>query len=320
MKTLSLSLLLGAVVAAAAPAVASEATAAPDPLATLFPENVPRALVVAVPPSEGARQLERAVGDALHDSGRVGRVVPSSVIGSYVGLGPQEIATRALKLPIDAVVIASTSSDGATVLSATYRNGGQRGPAPWVPVVHKAEETPAAKKPAPEGVTPPELPPPEGVTPPELPEHAKEAPAPAPPPPPSFDESFVGFKETAKNAKVTQPYEGRYMRVLDWPEFYAKVGRPDLADRSQTRRTWSKVLLGGGIIVSLAGVLSVSLDGVAGGGGRGTIAGAVLQGVGLVTILGGSLMPRDVVPAWEARRLGEQYNWRLRQQTGAPAN
>jgi hypothetical protein len=343
MKRMAISMILSVLVTASATAAAaSEPAKGERDFGTLFPEDVSRALVVAVPPSAAARELERAVGDALHASGRVGRIVPSSVIGSFVGLQPAEIAARALRLPIDAVVVARAGDDGTTVLSATYRDGSQRGPATFsaaqlAPPPSATRLASAARPAAGEGAPP-------ASAEPASPAHHEAAVQPAndaspaaetAAPPPvhilspeearaQFEEKYVGFKDSPTTAKTTQPYEGRYQRVLDWPELYAKVGRPDLAERSQSRRTWGRALLGSGIILSVAGILSIGIQTAVTSCGTppcvpsfdGHVVGIVFQGVGLGAILAGSLMPRAVVPAWDARRLGESYNWQLRSQLG----
>jgi hypothetical protein len=140
----------------------------------------------------------------------------------------------------------------------------------------------------------------------------------------AYEEGYIGFKELSTVAK-TEPYEGRFQRKLSWTEFYTKVDRPDLVERAQTRRLWSRGLLGAGIILSVGSLVAlVAQSGVNANcsgthctlGGGGYIAGAALGAVGLAFTLGGGLMPLAVQPAWDARRLGAEYDWRLRHHLG----
>jgi hypothetical protein len=320
----------------AATAAAGEPAAGTD-LATLFPENVSRALVVALG-TANARQLEQQVGDLLHDSGRVGRVVPSSVLGTMTGLGEAALTTRALKLPIDAVVV--VRSDGDPVLVAVYRDGTRRGPTPLVlarsavprattppeprPAPPSDSAAPASPAPAPAAAPAPVATPAP---------HPAVAPAPVAAPPPRrtaeearnyYEEKYIGFRET-KSVTRNQPYEGRYQRLLLWPEFYNKVGRPDLEERSVGRRAWGRGLVATGIILGVASVLSFTIQSYVNTcsslsscsvSANGYIAAGVFGGASLIVTLTGSLLPTRVVPAWEARRLADSYNQRLRAELG----
>jgi hypothetical protein len=299
---------------AAHAAHAAEAT--PPELATLFPENVPRALVVVVPPSPGSRSLEDRVGGLLHDSGRVGRVVPSSVLGTFSGLDEATVTARALRLAIDTVVLVKALDGGATELTAVYRDNTRRGPTLLPP---RSDETSA---PASSATSPPER------------VAAPSEPATAPPAPPrrsqaelhaEYDETSIRFHE-GKSIRKTEPFQGVYMRPLDWPEFYDTVERSDLADEARTRRTWSRALIGAGIVLTAGSVISFGaqaginacsiLDASCRPSIGGFIAGPVLWGVGLAGVLAGSLMSKAVTPAWEARRLAAEHNARLREQLG----
>src|SRR6266540_3133513 len=117
------------VVAAGVAAAGSESATRDADLLTLLPARVDKVLVVVTPPAPGARELERMVSEALAWSGRVGRVVPSSVLGSYQALGHEELRERAFKLPIDVVVFTQGDERGPALLTAAYRDGSTRGPA-----------------------------------------------------------------------------------------------------------------------------------------------------------------------------------------------
>jgi hypothetical protein len=326
LKPLRLVLILAAMTAAAATA---RAAAVPDAdVAALFPENVSRAIVVVLPLSPRSHELERTVADALIRSGRVRMPVTSSVLGSIAGLSDAAVEERALRLPIDAVII-GRMHDGQLALSARYRDGTRRNPGeamPPPPAEHAAT--------APATATPVAPPPPPTATP--APPTAAAAP-PKPIAPPSavekhdleqsridYDASYIDFKEQRSVAK-TEPYEGRFQRLLTWPEFYSKIGRTDLAERAQTRRNWGRALLGIGVVLHVGAILGIGAQTAVNAAchdlsciGRvdGFAAAGVFWALGVGAILGGSLMPTKVVPAWEARRLGAEYNWRLKRLLG----
>jgi hypothetical protein len=298
--------------------------------------------------------MEQQVGDMLHDSGRVGRVVPSSVLGTQLGAPEDALTSRALKLPIDAVVVVRGSE--TPTLVAVYRDGTRRGPTPlWFgtgkPPV--APETAHASEPAVASPATPASAVATLSTPPSAPAPRSDAPAPAaeatPPPPPAvqqpvpppdptptpppverrspeqaqsyYDASYIGFREFG-SVRKTEPYEGRYQRLLTWPEFYQKVGRRDLVDRAHTRLLWHRGLIATGVIVSVGGLIAIAaqagvnacsgIDCHPGLGGE--YAGMALTGAGLGFVLGGSFVSTKVEPAWEARRMGEGYNAWLKEQ------
>jgi hypothetical protein len=281
------------------------------------------------------------------------------------GLGEAALTARALKLPIDAVVV--VRSDGPPTLVAVYRDGTRRGPTPLL-AAHQAPPAPAPSPPAPRSepptpapraetppMAPTPAPAPRAETPPMAPTPAPApraetppptaptattrwvttTPTPSPPPPPSaptpaqaratYDDNVIGFREFPSVTKV-QPYQGRYQRLLLWPEFYTKTGRPDLTSRALDRRAWSRGLLAGGILVGIGGLVALfAQTGINAcnptssdchPSAAGYLAFGVLSGAGVAFTLGGSLMSTQVEPAWEARRLGDVYNQRLRAELG----
>jgi hypothetical protein len=104
---------------------------------------------------------------------------------------------------------------------------------------------------------------------------------------------------------------------------------PALAARAQTRVTAGKAILGVGIALSIGSLIAIV--GQAGanatcnepscmGGVGGYAAAGALWGVGLIGTIAGPFIGSRVTTAAEARRMGAEYNWRLRQSLGLPAN
>ena len=109
-------------------------------------------------------------------------------------------------------------------------------------------------------------------------------------------------------------------RVLSGPEFYAYVGRPDLASEYRVRSKRKKILGGVGLGMFVAGA-GVSLGSI-GASGRTASAllgsGVVLMFGGLVPIgFAGTLSPHPVTPAQVGDLVSEQ-NKRLRAELGLP--
>jgi hypothetical protein len=332
-------------------AAASEPATRDPVLLALLPARVDKVLVVVTPPAPGARELERVVSEALAWSGRVGRVVPSSVLGSYQALGREELRERAFKLPIDVVVFTQGDEAGPALLTAAYRDGSTRGPASFTlarlaelvrpPAARKAEAAPPLKAELPEAKAPAAKSPATNAPAAKAPAatapvaKAPAAKAPEPPAPEApqlseaearakYDELFVGFKDSPATVKRTEPYEGRYQRFLDWQEFYGKVGRRDLVESVENRRIARKLLLGAGVVLVVGGIVGFGAQaGVNACVGAdchpdsaGFIAGGILSAVGAAGIIGGSLIRTQLLPAWEARRLGDVYNAQLRDRLG----
>lgn len=198
----------------------------------------------------------------------------------------------------------------------------------------------------------PENAPPPATTPPPTPSTA------APPPvtltltPPDaqaeWERRFLWFEDwVAYNVRSgaivnswSRPVEGKYRKPLAYGDFYAKVGRADLADRYRTRRN-VKIGLGvagglafvGGFIAIFAQLKSnndafsscVDNNIFHGGGGNcsnldngsgGYVAGGVLLGVGFAGVMAALFTPVQPVQPYEARELADQYNQKLRVELG----
>jgi hypothetical protein len=293
----------------------------------LFPEHVRRTVVVVIPPTPTSRKVEQAVADALITSGRIDVAVSSSALGTYKDLEDGAIEQRALKLGVDSVVIARVNGSGESVrLAVLHKEGLRRGEMtvasarPGGPLVKRIED--GSTKWTPPSALKGEPPHEEGTSQP----HSVDSPPAQPAAPRAYtveerrayyDEKYVGFREQRRIEKI-QPYEGRFERLLGWPEFYDKVGESQLARQSRLRRDWGRVLLGIGVLLSVGGSIAFPAQAAANSatnfGIGGDVAGALMLTIGAGAIVGGSLIPTNVVPAWDARRLGFFYNARLKQQ------
>jgi hypothetical protein len=136
-----------------------------------------------------------------------------------------------------------------------------------------------------------------------------------------YDLQYIDFHEW-KTIRNTEPYQGRFVSYLSWPDFYAKVGRPDLAARSQSRHTLGKAILGAGIALSIGSTISIAAQVGANSsclppgcatGVAGYAIGAAMWVVGLAGTIGGPFVQTRVTSSAEARQLGAEHNWRLRQ-------
>jgi hypothetical protein len=311
--------------------LAASAEAAPpiDP-ARLLPQKVDKVMVVVLPPTPDSRNVESTLIDALLASGRVRAAFRSDVLGSIDGLDQATLERRSLSWGprMDSVLIGRASGGGDVALSAVYASGRRIGPISlFVQPAKKAEPPRPQPQPQPgEQPRPQEEQPQQG----EQPQpQAEQQPQPVKPPSleerrAEYDEHHIGFREQRSVTKV-EPYEGQFARLLDWPEFYTKVGQADLAERARTRQVWGKTLLGAGVILTIGAAVSFGTQAGLNScgdplqcnvGTGGYISGAIFWGVGLAGVLGGSLMPKAVAPAWDARRLGADYNTRLKQSLG----
>ncbi|MGZ3425590.1 MAG: hypothetical protein ACXVCV_03025 [Polyangia bacterium] len=169
-----------------------------------------------------------------------------------------------------------------------------------------------------------------------------------------WDHRFIAFEDwVAYNVHSgaivnawSKPVEGKYRKPLPYDEFYAKVGRPDLADRYRTRRnvkiglgvTGALALIGGFVAIgaqfkSNSDAFSNCVDGNVfhgsgancmdtGSGSDGYVAGGILLGVGFAGILAAIVTPAQPAQPYEAREMADQYNKKLRDELGldrAPA-
>jgi hypothetical protein len=150
---------------------------------------------------------------------------------------------------------------------------------------------------------------------------------------------YLGFQELGVGHYVgvgegPHPYQGKYKRLLPLPEFYRLVGRADLADRYENRRTLGITLMAGG------GALAIAATIVAGSKltaqmdceGRNHLAPLQMQpldhcpsatpaflvaGVGLAVAIAGAIIPNTTnMAATEARALADQHNLRLKKGLG----
>ncbi len=127
-----------------------------------------------------------------------------------------------------------------------------------------------------------------------------------------------------------QVYQGRYRKKVDEDEFFKQVGRADLVQSYQNRRTLKWGLLGGGIAVAVVGTaIGLSqqchidnpsdprFDSCVRDTGPIT---TIIASITLGTLLGGGsfLVNTHPVEADEVRRLADEYNVTLRRKLGSP--
>lgn len=181
------------------------------------------------------------------------------------------------------------------------------------------------------------------AAPPEIP----EVPAVQPPGPLSrqeeYEQGYIGFDDWAVMThhglyRWTEPYQGKYRKPLAGADFYRVIGREDLLQQYQEnekKRTTVQILgLAVGVAVPVVALATRSHEDCpdffanpsasqacsqrnADADGRAVALGAIGVVAGLGIVAASFSIPLHPVDAPEARRLGDEYNARLRARLGA---
>jgi hypothetical protein len=316
------------------PALASawEASFPPNTVATYFAEEAGTIVVAAGVPSADLAEAEAALAGALRGSGKAKPVMDDAALGDVSALDDTAIVARAKNLPVQRIavlrVFAGAEGEAPSAVVTFYDPAGN---ATGAFSVERGGVLAAADRPAAPG---------QGASTAAMAavaEVGKTVSATAAEAQERYDREFVWFEEwvgvSAQSGAVvaawTVPYQGKYRKQIDGPEFYEIVGRPDLADEYRgTRNLRTGLMIGGGVLtLGGLGVAMSSLfkdcdlddtaceDSVT----NMLIAGGVAGGVGLIgTYIAMAINPHPVEPA-EARRLADEYNQRLKKELGLAA-
>lgn len=297
----------------------------------------PKLIVVAAgSDSPALRAAAKALENGLRASGKAALVMNAESIGSVSGLDDQSIVKRCANTPVDRVVVIRVFPDNSGRLSTAvisfYDKAGQSVDAFTVdeskPMPPKCGISSAGEGLAPQTADTVAKTIEKSVS---ASGHSQE----------EYDLHYIGFEElvvvqsygwygTGTVKQWAIPYEGKYKKLLEGSAFYEKIGRKDLVESYDSRKTTKTALTVGGAIAAVGGVV-ISFVGITdhrdcGRPGAGAdacgvnvapaIAGIAISLVGSGLMLGGILMNPNPIDGSEARKLADEYNGKLKTQLG----
>ncbi len=273
---------------------------------------------------DAARSASAALREALRQSNRTKLVMDDKALGAVAALGDSEIVKKAATLPVDRVAVVRVFA-GAAAPSAVVTVYGKDGA---VLSALNVEEGSALARQAPASGVAPQAQIAVGA----LVGSSEEAEE-------EFEKRAVWFQDFgafdarsgAMVASWSEPKKGKYGEPLEGADFYAYVGRPDLAEqyRAAEEENASDFRTGG--LVSLAGIgfmvagpfiLPKSCDETGDYCSRRIalplIGGSLLMTGGLLYMLGSWDNPHPV-QEHEAREIADKYNEKLKAELGLRA-
>ena len=318
-----LLLFTGSSVARAADADWSAAFA-PTAVATHLPAGKTDVIVVgAGPASPELRGAAAALEKGLRGSGRAGLVMNAAGLGPVEGLDDAAIVGKCKGLPVGAVAVVRVFPGGADepmrAVVTVYDRAGE------VKSAFSAVAGPAGSNPTTEGSGVSEAAV-AGVS-----DVVKADGRTASASQERYDREYIGFHDIAIAgpggvATGILPYQGKYQRQLELPEFYRLVGRADLAaDYESTQTTRWILIIGGGAAMLVGTGIALSnntshssceTDNIINDtpkdcGPDGT-AGFVIAAAGGVAALVGAFMHPTPMDPSTARELAEKHNSKLK--------
>ena len=317
-----LPLLLTLLCATSAAAQDWSASFPPAALASQLDVRPAAVLVAGVNPE--ARPAAQALEAALGASGDVRLVMDDSALGNLEGLSDVQIVERCKGLPVDRVMVVRVFPRGdgpASAVVSLYDLGGRR-MAGFAAEAGQPLQARAAD-------SPPSAPAPDEPSEPSEPGHQS--------PQELYEERYIGFSEvqlfdTATGRAMDQwiePYQGKYRQRLETLEFLELVERPDLVATYKKRNRMrlsiglggTGLMLGGGGLITWGLVgscrkVDVANDQCLARDTRPIIAGSIVSGVGLATVLVATIIDPNPVDGPTSRKLADTYNKRLRRELG----
>ena len=307
----------------------------PAAVGSYLPAEAGTIVVGAGAPSAELSDAEAALAAALRGSGKAKLVMDDAALGDVAALDDAAIVARAKALPAPRIavlrVFAGAEGAAPSAVVPFYVKAGtavgafsvERG------AVLAAAETPAA---APgQGAS--------AATMQAVAEVGKTVSAAAAEAQEKYDREHVWFEDwAAVNAGTGMvvstwavPYQGKYKKAIDGPEFYEIVGRPDLAEEYRSSQAWRTGFAIGGGVLTLGGTGLMVMSLVTMGGcdiddtacsddsTNQLIAGSALLGGGLLSFTIGAMIDPHPVEVGEARQLADEYNARLKKDLGLSA-
>lgn len=345
--------LLFAILAAPSPALAAEWSRSfpPKSVASYLDHGGMRILVAAAGKKrdiEAADDAADALREALRRSGRTRMVMDDESLGNVALLDDKHIVARCSSLPVDAVAVvrvfpgAADAADAA-VVTLFDKEGGTLG-------AFTAESgTPLAPRGRSEGVAAGQGVSNEaaGAVSKILHQEKRSPPSAARA---EYEKKFVGFLDiTGVNqygavvGRWTQPYQGKYQRSLDVPQFYDAVGAHDQADEWRKKSRIKTAIGVPAAILTVGGALTAIMAGTflliystdtcdasyqdcnaaadkknSAGIATGVGAGALVAGIAL--LIANGAVSRPTVTPDEAKEMADHHNQRLRARLGLPTD
>ncbi len=299
----------------------------PSIVETYLDGEAPAVLVVGGDKSEATIEAAQALESALRSVKRVSLVMNGASIGDPGEFSDEQLALKAKGLPIgfvlvvrvfpatDApVVVVSVLNLQGRVMAAFTANRGKS------PVARQGGASRGVSEAALAAVVSDQ-------------EQKKRSPSPSEPQS-EYDQKRIEWSSRATNEWAI-PYQGARRRPLRGAEFYSALGRGDLAESYNSRRTLKTTLLVAGPIAMGAGGIMIFINGlwapcvVNSGSPRNPgacierdrsllVGGVVTAGAGIVGLLIGAALNPQPIELGEARKLTDDFNAKLKSSAQKP--
>jgi hypothetical protein len=305
-------------------------------VASYLPAEAGTIVVGAGAASSDLADVEAALAAALRAGGKAKLVMDDAALGDVSALDDAAIVAKAKSLPAPRIAVARVfpGADGAapTAVVTFYDRDGNAAGAFSVErgAALAANAAPAAEGPG-QGASAAAV---QAVA-----QVGKAVSTAAAEAQEKYDREFVWFENWAAvsaNSGVVMstwsvPYQGKYKKNIDGPEFYEVVGRHDLAEEYRSSDHWKTGWMIGGGVLTLGGAALMVTSLMTMGGCdiddtacedssmNQLIAGsAAMVGGGIGFLVSAAINPHPVDLA-EARRLADEHNQKLKKDLGLAA-